>query len=58
MFGHTHIARDVVIEGVRYVQQPLDYPKARRCGVDTLTKSTSHATQALGLCRAHASARI
>ncbi len=30
VFGHTHIARDMVLDGVRYVQQPLDYPKARR----------------------------
>lgn len=30
VFGHTHIARDEVVDGTRYVQQPLGYPKERK----------------------------
>ena len=26
VFGHTHIPCDRVVDGVRYVQQPLGYP--------------------------------
>lgn len=49
MFGHTHIARDVVIDGVRYVQQPLDYPKARRYAVIAAGSYTHYCWhQALG----------
>ncbi len=29
LFGHTHIAWDAVIDGVRYVQRPLAYPHER-----------------------------
>lgn len=27
VFGHTHIKRDLVIEGVRYIHNPLSYPR-------------------------------
>jgi len=30
VFGHSHIRRDVVLEGVRYVQHHLGYPRERR----------------------------
>lgn len=30
LFGHSHINRDCVIDGVRYVQNALSYPKERR----------------------------
>lgn len=30
VFGHSHIPRDMNLDGVRYVQQPLAYPKERR----------------------------
>jgi len=29
VFGHSHIPCDKVLQGVRYVQQPLAYPKER-----------------------------
>lgn len=29
VFGHSHIKRDVVLEGVRYVQNPFSYPRER-----------------------------
>lgn len=50
VFGHSHVARDVVIHGVRYVQQPLDYPKARRCdGVYGLIRICQTRTRRWGL---------
>jgi len=30
IFGHSHIQRDVVLDGVRYVQNALGYPRERR----------------------------
>lgn len=30
VFGHSHINRDCVIDGIRYVQNALSYPKERR----------------------------
>ncbi len=27
VFGHTHIKRDIVFEGIRYVHNPLSYPR-------------------------------
>lgn len=30
VFGHSHINRDCVIEGIRYVQNALSYPRERR----------------------------
>ncbi|MFT5087273.1 MAG: 3',5'-cyclic AMP phosphodiesterase CpdA [Candidatus Latescibacterota bacterium] len=30
IFGHSHIPCDKILEGVRYIQQPLAYPKERR----------------------------
>ncbi len=27
VFGHSHIKRDLLIEGIRYVQNPLSYPR-------------------------------
>jgi len=30
IFGHSHIPCDKMIDGVRYIQQPLAYPKERR----------------------------
>ncbi len=30
IFGHSHIPCDKIIDGVRYIQQPLAYPKERR----------------------------
>lgn len=32
VFGHTHINRDAVVEGVWYVQNALGYPRERRSG--------------------------
>ena len=31
IFGHTHFAWDTCLDGVRYVQWPLGYPRERRC---------------------------
>ena len=31
IFGHTHFAWDACLDGVRYVQWPLGYPRERRC---------------------------
>eukprot|EP00276_Gloeochaete_wittrockiana_P000767 CAMPEP_0184671468 /NCGR_PEP_ID=MMETSP0308-20130426/85520_1 /TAXON_ID=38269 /ORGANISM="Gloeochaete witrockiana, Strain SAG 46.84" /LENGTH=275 /DNA_ID=CAMNT_0027118607 /DNA_START=161 /DNA_END=985 /DNA_ORIENTATION=+ len=30
-FGHSHIATDVTIEGIRYIQNPVGYPEERCC---------------------------
>ena len=30
VFGHTHFNWDCSIDGVRYIQRPLAYPKERR----------------------------
>lgn len=30
VFGHTHFCWDVVLDGIRYVQAPLAYPRERR----------------------------
>lgn len=30
VFGHTHFSWDTDIDGIRYVQWPLGYPKERR----------------------------
>jgi hypothetical protein len=30
VFGHSHINRDLIIEGVRYIQNALSYPRERR----------------------------
>lgn len=30
LFGHSHIRRDMVLDGVRYVQNALGYPRERR----------------------------
>ena len=32
IFGHTHFQWDATIDGVRYCQWPLGYPKERRFG--------------------------
>ncbi|MBD3305675.1 metallophosphoesterase [candidate division KSB3 bacterium] len=29
IFGHSHIRRDLVLEGIRYVQNPLSYPREK-----------------------------
>ena len=34
VFGHTHFNWDSTIDGVRYVQRPLAYPKERRCAAE------------------------
>jgi predicted phosphodiesterase len=33
VFGHSHITRDHLIDGVRYVQNPLGYPREQRRGI-------------------------
>ena len=32
IFGHTHFNWDCIIDGTRYIQRPLAYPKERRYG--------------------------
>jgi Icc-related predicted phosphoesterase len=36
VFGHSHISCDRVIDGVRYVQNPLRYPRERAISGFTL----------------------
>jgi Icc-related predicted phosphoesterase len=36
VFGHSHINRDCVIDGVRYVQNALSYPRERRSTVSPI----------------------
>lgn len=34
VFGHTHFCWDAVLEGIRYVQAPLAYPRERKRGMN------------------------
>ena len=38
VFGHTHFNWDSVIDGIRYIQRPLAYPKERRYAFDCCLK--------------------